>query len=208
VLVVDGWLSNTYGEALPAWHKCNGYAVLVLLVFRLFWGWAGGSTARFAAFLAGPAACLAYVRALFTGRARPYLGHNPLGGWMVAALLAVVAAQCVSGLYAADQDRLIIEGPLAKTVADAVVDFAARWHHRLFGTIEALVALHIVANVWYTWVKRDPVIPAMVTGAKPAEDFADMPRATPGSWTRAALSLLAASALVFGAIRLAGGRLL
>jgi cytochrome b len=208
LLVLDGWLSNRFGAGFPAWHKWNGYAVLALIVFRLLWGFVGGSTARFSAFIAGPATSIAYIRAQIVGRPLKYLGHNPLGGWMIVALLAVAAAQCLTGLYAADQDRLIIEGPLAKTVADATVDFAARWHHRLFDMIEILAVLHIGANVFYTFVKRDPLIPAMVTGGKPAEDFADMPTAIPGSWARAALCLLAAIALVFGAVTLAGGRIL
>ena len=208
LLVVDGWLSNKFGPDIPAWHKWNGYAVLVLIVFRLLWGFVGGSTARFSAFVTGPATAIAYIRAQLVGRPLRYLGHNPLGGWMIVALLAVVAAQCLTGLYAADEDRLIIEGPLAKTVADATVDFAARWHHRIFDAIEILAVLHIAANVFYTFVKRDPLIPAMVTGGKPAEDFADMPTAVPGSWARAALCLVAAIALVFGTITLAGGRIL
>ncbi len=208
LLVFDGWLSNKFGADFPAWHKWNGYAVLVLIVFRLFWGFAGGSTARFSAFLAGPAATIAYIRAQVTGPALKYLGHNPLGGWMIMALLAAVALQCVTGLFSADEDRLIIEGPLAKTVANASVDLAARWHRRIFDAIEILALLHIAANVIYTFVKRDPLIQAMVTGAKPAKNFADMPAAKPGSWARAALCLLAAASLVFGAIALAGGRVL
>ncbi len=206
VLVFDGWLSNKFGSGFPPWHKWNGYAVLVLIVFRLFWGIVGGSTSRFSAFLAGPAASIAYIRAEIAGHPRKYLGHNPLGAWMIVALLAAVTAQALTGLFSADEDRLIIEGPLAKTVADAAVDFAARWHRRIFGAIEILTVLHIAANVFYTFVKRDPLIPAMVTGRKPADDFADMPQAIPGSWARAALCLLAATSLVFGAITLAGGR--
>jgi cytochrome b len=208
LLVFDGWLSNSFGAGFPGWHKWNGYAVLVLIVFRLLWGFAGGSTSRFSAFVAGPAATFAYVRAQIAGRPLKYLGHNPLGAWMIVALLAAVTAQGLTGLYAADQDRLIIEGPLAKTVADAAVDFAARWHHRIFDAIEILAVLHIAANVFYTFIKREPLIEAMVTGRKPEDDFVDMTTANPGSWARAALCLFAAATLVFGAIALAGGSVL
>lgn len=208
LLVIDGWLSNRFGSDVPAWHKLNGYAVLVLLVFRLLWGFVGGSTARFSAFVAGPSACIGYLRAQLGGRPAKYLGHSPVGGWMILALLIVVAAQCLTGLYAADEDRLIIEGPLARTVAEAAVDFAARWHHRIFNLIEILAVLHIAANLFYTFVKRDPLIPAMVTGSKPADNYEDMRQAIPGTWARAALCVVASVALVVGAITLAGGRLL
>jgi cytochrome b len=201
-VVVDGWLSNTLGASAPAWHKWNGYAALVLIVFRILWGFVGGSTARFANFISGPSGVREYLRG---GRA--YLGHNPLGGWMALGLLAIVAAQAVSGLYAADQDRLIIEGPLAATVGDAAVDFAARWHHRIFNLIEALVVVHVAANLFYTFAKRDPLIPAMITGYKPDAAYRDGPQATAGSWGLAAVCLAAAAALVFGAMWLAGARM-
>jgi cytochrome b len=200
LVVFDGWLSNRYGASVPAWHKWNGYAALVLIVFRLLWGVGGGSTARFSNFVVGPGGLLAYLR----GGAK-YLGHNPLGGLMVIALLALVAAQAMTGLFAADEDRLIIEGPLAKTVSDGVVDFAARWHHRIFDGLEIGIALHIAANVVYALVRREPLVRAMVTGSKPAGSYADMASAVPGSWSRAAACLVAAAALVFGALYAAGG---
>lgn len=201
--VVDGWASNRFGASSPAWHIWNGYAALTLIVFRLLWGFVGGSTARFASFVAGPRRVLDYLR-----RRRAYLGHNPLGGWMVLALLAVVAAQCLTGLYSADEDRLIIAGPLARTVAAAAVDFAARWHHRIFVGLEALVALHVLANLYFAFVRREPLISAMIAGRKPAACFADMPAARPGQWTTAALCLAAAAAFVVGGVLAAGARAL
>lgn len=123
LLVFDGWLSNSYGDGYPYWHKWNGYAALVLIVFRLLWGFVGGSTARFSAFVAAPRRAFAYGLALLRGRNPRYLGHNPLGGWMVVALLAAVGLQATTGLFSADADRLIIEGPLAGRVSDAAVTF-------------------------------------------------------------------------------------
>jgi cytochrome b len=200
-VVIDGWISNKYGSSLPLWHKCNGYAALVLIVFRIFWGFAGGSTARFASFFAGPGQVLAYLRA-----APKFLGHNPLGGWMILALLALVAAMGTAGLFAADEDRLIIEGPLAKTISDGAIDVAAKWHRYIFTALEAFIAVHISANVIYALTRREPLIEAMVTGRKPAGDYTDMAAAIPGSWRRAAACLGLAAGLVFGAIYVAGGR--
>jgi len=201
-LVLGGWLSNKFGASVPAWHKWNGYAVLILIVFRILWGFVGGTTARFASFVAGPRRALDYLRG---GVA--YLGHNPVGGWMVLALLALVAGQCLTGLYSADEDRVVIDGPLARTVTDATIDFAARWHHRLFDALKILVVLHIAANVFYTWVKRDPLIPAMISGRKAIHAYADAKFAEPGPWGRAAFCLMVAAGLVLGGIIAAGGKI-
>jgi len=193
-LVVSAWVSNKWGGATPAWHVWNGVAVLVAVVFRVLWGIFGGSTARFTRFLAAPGRTIAYGLAQLRGRAPHYLGHNPLGGWMVAALLALLAAQAVTGLYSADADRLIIEGPLAKTVGDAAVTFASHWHHVFFTLVKIAVVLHVAAVVFHA-AKGERLVPAMITGSKPALAYADEAPATPGS-IGLALGCLAAAVLI------------
>ena len=63
-------------------HFLCGYAVLVLVGFRLSWGFAGSRYARFAQFVRGPVTTLRYARALIgksaTAEAPGYPGHNPL----------------------------------------------------------------------------------------------------------------------------------
>lgn len=205
-LVFMGWLSNKVGHSIPAWHKWNGYAILALIVFRLLWGVFGGSTARFANFVRGPRAVIAYLRGALTGASGRYLGHNPLGAWMTVVLLFVVGALAVAGLYAADEDRLIISGPLARTVSDGWVDFAARWHHRLFDLLKILIVVHVVANIAHQFVKKDPLIRAMATGFKPVTAFVDHPEARAGSPGAALACLAAAVVIVFGAMFALGGR--
>ncbi len=207
LLVIDGWASNKFGGSWPAWHKWNGYLILTLILFRLMWGFVGGSTARFANFVALPGRALAYVKAAASGRPMKFLGHNPLGGWMVMALIGLVGLQAVSGLFAADEDRLVIEGPFVKFVASATVDFAAKWHHRIFDAIQIFAVLHIAANLFYTFVKKDPLIQGMARGWKPAADYVDQKSAQPGSWAAAAVCLAVAAAIVFGGIIAAGGKL-
>lgn len=205
-LVFMGWLSNKIGHATPAWHKWNGYAILALIMFRLLWGMVGGSTARFANFLQGPRGVIAYLRGVLTGTTGRYLGHNPLGAWVTVVLLFVVGALAVAGLYAADEDRLIISGPLARTVSDGWVDFAARWHHRLFDLLKILVVAHVGANILHQFVKKDPLIRAMATGMKPAADYVDEAEARPGSAVVALACLAAAVVIVFGAMFALGGK--
>src|SRR5688572_21899245 len=67
------------------WHRYSGYAVLGLLAFRILWGFAGSSTARFAGFVRSPAATLRYLRGEKAG-----VGHNPLAAWSVLAMLGLL----------------------------------------------------------------------------------------------------------------------
>src|SRR3954463_526329 len=59
-------------------HELLGYVMLGLLLFRLYGGLFGSSTARFAQFVRGPFAIVGYVRTLFSRTAEPIVGHNPI----------------------------------------------------------------------------------------------------------------------------------
>lgn len=84
-------------------HDWIGYAVLALLLIRLLWGFVGSRYARFAQFVRNPSYVYAYSKLLLAGRQPRYLGHNPLGGWMVLALISSVLATCITGwLYTTD----------------------------------------------------------------------------------------------------------
>lgn len=203
VLVVLGWVTHHYGDAAQVWHKVNGYAVLTLLLWRLMWGVVGGSTARFSSFMRGPGEVLAYVAGLIRGRGRRFLGHNPLGALMIAALLAAVMAQAGTGLFA--NDDVLVDGPFRSYVSGGLSDTLSRWHGRIFKLIELLVVLHVLGNLYHGFVRRDPVIRAMITGVKPAADYVDLPRARiGGSLITALVCLVIAGAIVFGSIAMFG----
>jgi cytochrome b len=216
-LVLSAWVSYEFAEDLRdstlVWHRANGLAVLILIVWRLLWGIWGPPTARFASFVRSPATALAYARALAGGRAARYLGHNPLGALMVLALLATVAIQAGFGLFATD-DNDLVGGPLHRLVGEAQNVRAARLHGFVFNfVLLPLVALHILANALYAFGKKEPLIQAMVTGRKPAAPYADAADAAPpshtrtGSLVRALACLAAAAAIVLGGILALGGRL-
>lgn len=213
LLIVSAWISYEFAESLGdatlVWHRANGLAVLVLVVWRLLWGIVGPETARFATFVRAPAAIIAYARSLLGGRAARYLGHNPLGALMVIALLAAVAIQGGFGLFATD-DNDLAGGPLYRLVGEAQNVRAARLHGFVFNfVLLPLAALHIAVNALYTVVKKEPLIQAMITGRKPAEPYADTPEATlvGRPLVRALACLVAAAAIVLGGILALGGSL-
>jgi cytochrome b len=212
LLVLVGWLTHLRGDDGLVWHMWNGIAVLVLIVFRLLWGIVGSSTARFDRWLSTPWRAVGYGVALMSGRAGRYLGHNPLGAWMILALLAAAGAQAFSGLFMVDSNG-INGGPFANTDPSAdptpAQAFATSVHVRGILVIAALVALHVLVNLAYQFLKREPLIQAMVTGVTPAADYADEAamRPAPALWLRAALCLAAAAAIVIGGIKLFGGTL-
>lgn len=148
------------------WHRRIGLTVLGLVVFRLYWGLAGTKTARFANFVRGPKAVLAYVGRL----KRPYTpspGHNPLGALSVIALIAALAAQVTLGLFAVDVDG-IESGPLSHLVSFETGRAAAELHETSFKVLLTLIGLHVAAIAFYAFALRTNLVGTMVTGKRAA----------------------------------------
>jgi cytochrome b len=163
ILFAFSWWTAEYDHL--DWHMLSGYAILVLVLFRIYWGFVGSSTARFASFLKPPRTFFAYAGRLFErpGRATP--GHNPMGGWSVVALVFLLLLQTVLGLFAIDVDG-VSAGPL-----DTLVSFdSGRWfshqHGKLFNLLVVFSGLHVAAILFYWIYKQENLISAMITGFK------------------------------------------
>ncbi|MFL5273800.1 MAG: cytochrome b/b6 domain-containing protein, partial [Anaeromyxobacteraceae bacterium] len=185
LVVISVATGFTGGNALRI-HRRSGYALLVLVVFRVLWGFLGGRHARFAAFLRGPRAVVAFVRDTAAARRPACAGHNPLAGWMVLALLAVLLVQGATGLFA--NDDIAFEGPLAAVVSKAVSDLLTSMHRTDAILLLALVAMHLGAVLFHVVVERRNPVPAMFTGRKRWTGGLDAPEPGPSStWLAAAL---------------------
>jgi len=160
-LVIGSFVTIKIGGNLMIWHERLGYTVLALLMFRLVWGFAGGRYARFTSFVRGPGHVLAYLRG--QGGDRP--GHNPLGALSVLALLAALVFQASSGLFT--NDDIAFEGPLARYVSGALSSTLTTWHRRNEYLIMGLVALHVVAILYYRFGRRHDLIGPMFSGDAP-----------------------------------------
>jgi cytochrome b len=189
------------------WHMRIGYAILILITFRVLWGFVGSSTARFSSFAHSPGAALRYAIDFVMRRPRFFLGHNPLGGAVVFLMLGMTALQAVTGLFSYDDHTELNGGPLAVRVgADAVALFT-RWHVWLFDILLIVIAIHVLAVFAYAIWKREDLIGPMVTGRKRAAAFEDEAQAWFASPLLALVCLILATVIVLGGIMLAGGKI-
>lgn len=203
VLIAFAWVSNKYLGKMFYLHKITGYLILALVLYRIVWGFVGGQTALFRTFVR-PIAAFGYFADLLRGRSRHFLGHNPLGGLMVLALLALAGAQATLGLFSLDDVPATIEGPFASKVAESTAEFLTSLHRRGFYILLAAIGLHVAANLFYTLVKKDNLIGAMVKGVKEARTYEDLQDSRPGSPVMALVCLAVAILIVFGGVKLFG----
>lgn len=149
------------------WHYLSGLTLLGLLVFRIYWGFAGPETARFAQFVKGPRAVIGYMPKLFKPNYRAAFGHNPLGALSVLAILGALITQVTLGLFASDTDGLE-SGPLSRYVDYDFSKDAGDLHEDFFNVLLILIGLHIAAIVFYLVIKRTNLIGPMFTGKRNA----------------------------------------
>jgi len=158
-------------------HLQSGRVVLGLLVFRLIWGLVGSSTAQFHRFVRGPGAVFTYLR---SGRA-PQWGHNPLGALSVIGMLVSLVVQAVTGL--ASDDEIFTTGPLAQFLSESQVGWANQIHEWNSKVLFVLIGLHLVAIIYYQWIRRSNLVGAMISGHTNVEEnderLADPPRFKP-----------------------------
>lgn len=179
-------------------HMTLGQAVLTLVLFRLVWGFTGNRYARFTEFVTGPVTCLRYLGSLFGNSGNKHVGHNPAGGYAIVAMLLLLAIQAGSGLFTSDD--IVTDGPLFSKVSSSTAALLSTVHRRTIWILLGVIALHLLANLFYLVVKKNDLISPMVTGRKLAPTAAD---AGSGGHPLLALAILVVCAIVvFGGIAL------
>ncbi len=186
VLTVAGaWSTHYAGTRWFTWHRWFGYATLVLVAFRITWGFVGTRHARFSSFVPGRAGLVAYLRGQVP-RATP--GHNPLGALSVLAMLAALLFQAATGLFA--NDEIASAGPFYGWIAPGTSNRITGLHEANSNLVLGLVVLHLCAIAWYVRVAGRPLVRAMITGEKPASEVPPA-EAIEGSRTLLALAVIA-----------------
>ncbi len=127
LLVAALLTTGLVGNDALVWHMRCGETLLALVLFRVIWGFVGSGNARFSSFVRGPGAVVSYVRSIFRPPHEVHATHNPIGGWMVIALLLAMLAQAGAGLFT--QDDIGNEGPLVKLVSGDLSETLG-WYHR------------------------------------------------------------------------------
>lgn len=157
-------ISGKVGGNAIQWHMWSGYAILALVTFRIIWGFVGGEYARYVSFLTGPVRAMKFAKGLLGKTHEHVIGHNPVGGWMVVALLVLLAMQAGLGLFS--NDEIATSGPLARYVSDET-SITLMGRHRTVGNILlVLVGIHIAAVLFHLIVKKENLIRAMFHGNK------------------------------------------
>lgn len=200
--VVGSVVSAKIGGNAMVWHFRFGYVVFTLLAFRLVWGWVGGRWSRFSSFTYTPATTLRYLRGASAADDHHDVGHNPLGAWSVFGLLAILAVQVGTGLFA--DDEISSTGPLIRFVSAATSSLLTSWH-KAYGQwlVIGLTLLHVAAVLFYL-ARKNNLVRAMWTGDKVLPSAVPPARDHAGSRALALVLVAACAGLVAWLVNLGG----
>lgn len=151
VLSFAGAYLTAESERWRLLHVTLGYTMAGLVVFRLLWGLIGTRYARFSNFVRGPAAAADYVKSMLRGRPRHYTGHNPAGAVAIVALLALALFVATSGWA---------------TYNEIAGDWLEEVHEAAASIMLAIVGIHIAGVVVGSWMHRENLVRAMISGRK------------------------------------------
>ncbi len=158
-LVLWDFLDDSGGPA----HRTVGYAVVALVVSRIVWGFIGRPPGRLSAWLPAPKAVAVYAAAALRGRPARHLSHNPLGALMILLIWLLIFLLGITG-YMSRLDTFWGD--------EWLQDLHAAFAHGLL----ACIAIHIAAALVMSFVHRENLIAAMVSGKKRAGDDQDRQR--------------------------------
>jgi len=145
-------------------HSYAGYTVLLLLGFRIIWGFIGTYYARFSSFITTPKAAILYLKEEIAGDAKRYIGHNPAGAIMIFSLLFTLILTAFTGMATIATEG---KGPLAETfIANFSGEFMGEIHGLLTDVILILIILHIGGVIFSSFAEEENLVKAMITGRK------------------------------------------
>lgn len=151
----DEWLSV---------HVQAGYAVSMLVGFRLFWGLVGSRYARFLTFVKSPSTVISHIKGMLTFNAPHYLGHNPVAAVMIIALLLSIIMTAFTGMVTISTEG---NGPLAGTfLASLNGEWMGEIHEFFANFTLLLVIAHLAGVVFSSFIEGENLARAMVTGRK------------------------------------------
>lgn len=159
VAVLIAFVSSEADGAAFWIHVYSGTLLLGFIVFRAVWGVIGSRYAQFGEFVYGPEKVKAYTQDLMKLRPPHHVGHNPLGGWMIMALLGIILLAVLTGMMTSEDGYV---GPLAHFAGGIF----GETHEGIGSFVMVLIGAHVLGVVVHGLITRENLPRAMVSGLK------------------------------------------
>jgi len=157
-------LFTSWSDTQLDYHIAVGYIALGLIVFRIAWGFGGSKYSRFSQFIKSSQEVRSFISKAIRREPIRYIGHNPVVGWFVIVLLALITLTALTGIIITGGEEG--RGVWAKYISYEIASYA-RPTHTFTAYFAALMVIgHIFAALFHDIVLRERIIVSMITGNK------------------------------------------
>jgi len=148
-------------------HSAFGYAIGVLIIFRLIWGLIGPKYSNFRDFNFSIKKAIDFSKNVLSQSSEKHVGHNPAAALVLFSLLIIIFIVVITGvLTLGAQDAKGVFSSLHDTFFKDLELFEEL--HEIFANIMlAFIAMHL-AGLLTDWVlhKKDETLKSILTGYK------------------------------------------
>ncbi len=145
-------------------HLYVGYLILLIIIYRIAWGFIGSEHARFANFVRPWPDVKAHLKDALRLSPHAYLGHNPTGGWMIILMLITLILVIITGVMGAVGEGVSFPffGGLPRYLSKAAEEI----HEGAANMMMAMVGIHIIGVVAESLLSGENLIRSMIDGRK------------------------------------------
>lgn len=153
-------------DRLLNYHVIVGYGILILLVFRGFWGLFGPKYSLFKDFPVSLQKAKDFIKNIFDNKQK-YIGHNPLASFVLIAMLIVAFLTVISGilLFGIQEGKGILA--FLNTPYFKEMKLFKEIHELLSNLFIALIVAHVSGVIVDRLLhKKDETLNSIMTGYK------------------------------------------
>lgn len=160
-------------DAWLAVHVSAGTAVGLLLLFRIFWGLAGATYARFVDFQLSISELSRYLKTVSNKQTLRYIGHNPATSWITIIIIVVGLLSVLTGavVYGTEEAR----GILAFLYETYYIysSYVKYFHYFVSLALFLIIAVHVSGVTLEALRHKTGIIATIITGNKYLPDEAE-----------------------------------
>lgn len=133
----------TDDDDLLNYHTLVGYAILILLSFRFFWGYFGPKYSKFKDFPMSISKVKEFIVNIFSSEQK-YVGHNPLASYVMISILAISFLAVITGVLTLgiEEGKGVLSS--LKSTFFKEVKLFEEIHEFLSSVLIALIAMHLL----------------------------------------------------------------
>ncbi|WP_331775290.1 cytochrome b/b6 domain-containing protein [Sulfurospirillum sp. 1612] len=164
VFLATAYLIGDY-KKLADYHVAFGYALGVVFVFRIIWGFVGPRYSKFKDFNFNLADLKAYLLSPFR-KGKPYIGHNPASSYAIIGMILLTFLTIVFGVLTQGIEKNHGILSLLHNAYFEHMELFSHLHEFFANALIALIGIHIAGTLIDKFIKKGDAIDAMVNGYK------------------------------------------